>query len=268
VFDLVVPCAEWALDTSSPVLNVWRDSKRRLQVLTRRNLHCDQRFAGTRRARRTTFHETPEEMPAVRVVELQVLVAERHPWLVPIECRCARAVRCPPVKNTVLSLETLVPAAFPRFVPTDDDNSGATPPGFIAHLDAVYALALALTSQRDRAEELTERVYRDVTREVWSTLGGHSLRNRLLARCLTIFDEQSRQTSPSAANPRADVTDMHALLATLPRDERAAVSLVDQLGLSYADGAVVFGSTVSEFRTILHRGRNILMTAIRSATAL
>lgn len=161
-----------------------------------------------------------------------------------------------------------MPAAFPRFAPTDDDNSAATPTGFIAHLDAVYAFALALTSQRDRAEELTDHVYRDVTRELWSTLGGHSLRNRLLARCLAIFDAQFRQTPRPAAHQRADVTRIRELLGALPRDQRAAVALVDQLGLSYADGAIVFGSTVSEFRTSLHRGRTALMSAIRTATAL
>ena len=161
-----------------------------------------------------------------------------------------------------------MPAAFPRFAPTDDDNSGATPAGFIAHLDAVYAFAFALTSQRDLAEELTDHVYRDVTRELWSTLGGHSLRNRLLARCLAIFDERFRQASRPVADRHGDAAGIQTLLRALPRDERAAVALVDQLGLSYADGAIVFGSTVSEFRASLHRGRTALMNAIRTATAL
>jgi DNA-directed RNA polymerase specialized sigma24 family protein len=155
-----------------------------------------------------------------------------------------------------------VSSALPRLAPAVGENPSSTLAGLMSHLDAVYAFAFALTSERERAEELTEHVYRDVTRDLWSTLGGHGLRDRLLARCLSIFTDRFAEASRPAA------TGIAALLATLPRDERAAVALVDQLGLTYAAGAAVLGTPVNEFRTILHRGRAVLTAASRTATAL
>jgi DNA-directed RNA polymerase specialized sigma24 family protein len=166
----------------------------------------------------------------------------------------------------VLFLESLVSAALPRLAVTVDDDSTSPLSGLMTHLDAVYAFALALTSRRDLAEDLTETVYRDVTRDLWSTLGGHGLRERLLARCLSIFGEQFGESV--RADGQGDGPDIPTLLAGLPRDERAAVALVDRLGLTYAAGAAVMGSPVNEFRAILHRGRAVLIAASRTATAL
>ena len=168
--------------------------------------------------------------------------------------------------NTVLFLESLVSAALPRLAPDVDRNTGPTLTGLMTHLDAVYAFARALTSDSDRASDLTERVYRDVTRDLWSTLGGHGLRDRLLARCLSLFDEQfAEQVRPDHVPNSGDIL---TLLAGLPREQRAAVALVDRLGLTYAAGAAVLGSTVNEFQTNLHRGRAVLIAASRAATAL
>lgn len=152
-------------------------------------------------------------------------------------------------------------SALPRFVPDVDATSGSTLTGLISHLDAVYVLAHALTSEPDSASDLTERVYRDVTRELWSTLGGHGLRDRLLARCFAIFTrERASGTATSVPAPsHRHGAELLALLAALPLEERAAIVLVDRLGLTYAAGAAVLGSTLEEFRTFLHRGRDVLM---------
>lgn len=153
-------------------------------------------------------------------------------------------------------------SALPRFVPDADPAAGSTLAGLLSHLDAVYAFAHALTSAPDLASDLSERVYRGVTRDLWSTLGGHGLRDRLLARCFAIFTQELGARARSSvflpAHPRD--ADLVALLAALPLEERAAVALVDRLGLSYSAGAAVLGSTPEEFRAFLHRGRNVLMT--------
>jgi hypothetical protein len=168
----------------------------------------------------------------------------------------------PPQSNThAFNLESLVPAALPRPVSAADHESGSTLTGLMTHLDAVYAFAHSLTSDTDGASALVERVYRGVTRDLWSTLGGHSLRDRLLARCLAVFNQDSRsrtQPSPTGDVDRANVL---ALLADLPLDERAAVALVDRLGLPYASAAAVVGAPVDEFRATLHRARRTLIAA-------
>ena len=154
-------------------------------------------------------------------------------------------------------------AALPRFASLADQRTASTLTGLMSHLDAVYAFAHALTGDLELAADLTERVYRGVSRDLWSTLGGHTLRDRLLARCLTIFNQElparvSARTSRSA-------TGVHALLAGLPVEQRAAISLVDLLGLSYAAGAAVLGTPVEAFRESLHRGRDVLVAQDRAS---
>ena len=102
---------------------------------------------------------------------------------------------------------------------------------------------------------------RKLTRDLWSTLGGHSLRDRLLARCLAIYhrDFASDGRAPEPAQ-RSPGTDVLAVLARLPLEERAAVALVDRVGLSCATGAAVMAVTVVEFRAFLHSARDVLMT--------
>jgi DNA-directed RNA polymerase specialized sigma24 family protein len=53
-------------------------------------------------------------------------------------------------------------------------------------------------------------------------------------------------------------------LLGLPWQERAAIALVDQLGLSYADGALVLGTDVGVFRACLHHGRSTVFAAHRA----
>ena len=156
-------------------------------------------------------------------------------------------------------------AALPRFAALADQRNASTLTGLMSHLDAVYAFAHALTGDVELASELTERVYRDVTRDLWSTLGGHTLRDRLLARCLTIFHQEHR-ARVSVTTARS-ATGVQALLAGLPVEQRAAISLVDHLGLSYAAGAVVLGTPVEAFRELLHRGRDVLIARSRASEA-
>jgi DNA-directed RNA polymerase specialized sigma24 family protein len=140
--------------------------------------------------------------------------------------------------------------------------------GIGIHLDAVYGFALTLTGDAHSAEELTEGVFECAHDDLWTTLGGHGLRDRLLARCVTAFRATfpTRRVGQSMTTYRISSRDgaLSALLLGLPWDERAAIALVDQLGLTYAAGAAVLGTEVAEFRALLHQGRSVLFAAYRT----
>lgn len=158
--------------------------------------------------------------------------------------------------------------ALPR--PPADDEHGAPSAltGLLAHLDDVYGFALTLTGNPERAADLTEHVFQSIRDELWSTLGGHRLRDRLLARCVAAFIEGVSSREPwkpdAAPRPAAEPTRLTAAIRGLPWRERAAIALVGQFGLTYAAGAAVLGVEVAEFRTILHGGRDVLSAAYRA----
>jgi DNA-directed RNA polymerase specialized sigma24 family protein len=153
------------------------------------------------------------------------------------------------------------------FHPSADDDQAA-PAALLSHLDGVYGFALTLTGDAEVAAELTEDVFVNARDDLWSTLGGHSLRDRLLARCVSAFIALLASGSVRASRtlrrtgPRP--TRLGALLLELPWDERAAVALVDQLRLTYQSAAAVLDIDVAEFRVLLHSGRATLFAAFRA----
>ena len=154
------------------------------------------------------------------------------------------------------------------YSPADDDQGTSSDVmGLVAHLDTVYGFALTLTGDPEAAAELTEDVYAGARDELWATLGGHGLRDRLLARCVSSFVERGPTHGPETATPglvdRRQSTRLRTLLHQLPWNERAAIALVDQLRSSYEAGAAVLGVDVAEFRALLHRGRSVLYAAYR-----
>ena len=160
---------------------------------------------------------------------------------------------------------------FARPHPFADDEQGAPSAlaGLLAHLDTVYGFALTLTGDPGSAAELTEDVYASARAGLWETLGGHGLRDRLLARCVSTFAETicSHGTEALVVPTRHEQrpAELSALLRNLPWMERAAIALVDQLNLKYAAGASVLGVNVAAFRALLHRGRAVLFAAYRAA---
>jgi len=152
----------------------------------------------------------------------------------------------------------------------DEQEASTTLAGQLAHLDTIYGFALTLTGDADAAADLTEHVFASARDDVWGTLAGHGLRDRLLARCVAVFCETF--SSPGSSAPvrtrveQPPATTLGAVLRELPWNERAAIALVDQLHLSYAAGAAVLGLDVPEFRTLLHHGRAVLLVAYRVAT--
>ena len=67
-----------------------------------------------------------------------------------------------------------------RFWSPERGSVGCCEPGLLTHLDAVYGFALALTGDAELAADLTEDVFASTHDELWTTLGGHGLRDRLL----------------------------------------------------------------------------------------
>ena len=158
--------------------------------------------------------------------------------------------------------------AQPRPQAHEEPRGPTTLPGILTHLDAVYGLALALTGDTDRAADLTEDVFASVRDDLWTTLGGHSLRERLLARCVATFKQtgSARSGGFSAVSqlPGDTASALRTALTGLPWNERTAIVLVDQLGLTSAAGAAVLGTDVPEFRALLHRARSVAFAAYRA----
>ena len=163
--------------------------------------------------------------------------------------------------NTVYLARTHPPA----------DGEQAEPgllPGLLTHLDAVYGFALTLTGDAELAADLTEDVFASTRDELWATLGEHRLRDRLLARCVSAFRETlpaHGRPAPRTARVGAVPSDLVGSMQQLPWSERAALTLVDRLGLRYAAGAAVLGVDVAEFRALLHHARSVLFAAFRAA---
>jgi len=160
-----------------------------------------------------------------------------------------------------------VSVALP-YSPADDEQGAETPSALITHLDAVYGFALTLTGDPEAAAELTEDVFASARDGLWGTLGGHGVRDRLLARCVSSFVERGSPQGSEAPSPGAPAqrrpAGLDTLLRELPWDERAAIALVDQLQSSYAGAAAVLGVDVAELRALLHRGRSVLFAAYRA----
>ena len=159
-------------------------------------------------------------------------------------------------------------SALSRPTARDATATSSSLPGILAHLDAVYGFSLTLTGDPDRAGALTERAFGSVRDDLWSTLGGRGLRERLLARCVQAYLEAVAANDGGwVATPepcRGDADRLSTLIGGLPWDERAAIALVDQLGLTRTDAAAVLGTSVDEFRALLHRGRSALFVAYRA----
>jgi len=161
-----------------------------------------------------------------------------------------------------------VSVALP-YSPADDEQGAGAPSeliGLLTHLDTVYGFALTLTGDPEAAAELTEDVYASARDGLWETLGGHGLRDRLLARCVSSFVERGSPQGAEApsAGAAAHRPTLNTLLRELPWDERAAIALVDQLQSSYVAAAAVLGVDVAELRELLHRGRSVLFAAFRA----
>jgi DNA-directed RNA polymerase specialized sigma24 family protein len=162
-----------------------------------------------------------------------------------------------------------VSVTLPQLSADDKQGQPSEISALLAQLGTVYAFALTLTGDQGLASAVTERVFTAARDDVWSTLGGHSLRHRLLALCVSAFAETVAAQAPEAPTAQPGTaqrpsTRLAAVLRELPWKERAAIAFVDQLDLSYMDAAVVLGVDIAQFRALLHGGRSALFAAYRT----
>jgi DNA-directed RNA polymerase specialized sigma24 family protein len=215
--------------------------------------------------RPSTFHETCSRYDAI--VRRPNKSTAANDMRAPRRFRAARTPRAF-LRRTLLSETAHVHRALP-YSPADEEQGTPQPlTGLLTHLDTVYGFALTLTGESEAAAELTEDVFASVRDDLWATLGGHGLRERLLARCVSLFRERDSAHAPwarsAARSGQQPPARLGALLRQLPWDERAAIALVDQLHSSYAASAAVLGVDVDELRAVLHRGRSVLVAAYRA----
>jgi hypothetical protein len=146
-----------------------------------------------------------------------------------------------------------------------EPHDGATPE-LNAYIEAVYQFAETLTGDAARAATLTERVFAGAKADLEAPLGADEVRDRLLARCALLFSAAGSLSQHTSPAPSAH--SLHSSLARLPWDQRAAVALVDQLGLPYAAAATVLGACLADFRALLRGGRSALFAAYSSGASM
>jgi RNA polymerase sigma-70 factor (ECF subfamily) len=154
------------------------------------------------------------------------------------------------------------------------------------HGPAIYRLAYRMTGNEADAEDLTQDallealrafgkfqpgthfdrwIYRIMTRTFIDSV---RWRRRHPAISLDLPDARppvESGDSPDDAVIRSEAgQQVHRALATIPKEFRQAIVLVDLEGLSYEDAARVMDCAVGTVRSRLHRGRSLLRSRLRA----
>jgi RNA polymerase sigma-70 factor (ECF subfamily) len=145
--------------------------------------------------------------------------------------------------------------------------------------DRVFALSLAMTGNRHDAEEVAQdtflRAYRalvtyppdrvrDLKQKAWlHRIAVNVVRNRVRGVKPRLVElngsESDHAPGPEAqAMRRADIDDLAARVADLPRRYREAVVLRHVQELSYAEAAETLGQPVGTVKANVHRGLKLL----------
>ena len=132
------------------------------------------------------------------------------------------------------------------------------------HARSVFALLMARVRDRSLAEDLMQETFIKATRSLTGFRGGNP-RSWLFTIARSVMIDHSRKRSPEPAepvdepappDPDAEERDLiGAVLARLPARQQAALLLVDQGGLSYAEMSEEVGVSLEAARTLLHRAR-------------
>jgi RNA polymerase sigma-70 factor (ECF subfamily) len=136
-------------------------------------------------------------------------------------------------------------------------------------VDRLFRAAWALTGDRHEAEDLVQDTYARVLARPRSLRGDDELAYLLRALDNTHRSRFRRlrrrpaevplETAPPAGAPGPEeayaVTELFAVIAALPEDQRAAVIAVDVTGLSYAEAAAALDVKEATLTTRLHRAR-------------
>lgn len=137
------------------------------------------------------------------------------------------------------------------------------------HSRAVFALLMARVRDRSLAEDLMQETFIKATRSLTGFRGGNA-RSWLftIARSVMVDNARRRSVVPAEpvdepAPPEPDLEErdlIGTVLARMPDRQQAALLLVDQGGLSYAEMAREVGVSVGAARTLLHRARTNFRT--------
>jgi RNA polymerase sigma-70 factor (ECF subfamily) len=136
-------------------------------------------------------------------------------------------------------------------------------------VDRLYRAAWALTGDRHEAEDLVQDTYARVLARPRMLRGGDDLAYLLRALDNTHrsrFRRRSRrpvevplETAPPSRAPGPEeayaVTELFAVIAGLPADQRDAVIAVDVVGFSYGEAAATLDVKEATLTTRLHRAR-------------
>jgi len=158
----------------------------------------------------------------------------------------------------------------------------------LPHLDAAFNYARWLTRNEADAEDVVQDAYVRALR-FYASLRGDNARAWLLtivrhtwygrfrprdgAHQTTIFDEMNNERTAEGLDPEAlllqrqTVDEVRAALEELPVDFREVIVLRELEGLSYKEIAGVAGIPIGTVMSRLARGRERLLTILKSATS-
>ena len=166
-----------------------------------------------------------------------------------------------------------VPAGSPSIV---DDLAAAV----AAHQDALYARALRLCGNADRARDLVQDAIERALRRRESFVAGTNLRAWLMTILSNRFVDQVRRervvrevaiedrevaAEPPPAEARVTDEQLRAAVAALPADLREVVTLHALEGLGYRAIALRLRLPMGTVGTRLARARGQLLVALRAA---
>ncbi len=183
------------------------------------------------------------------------------------------------------SIGVLAIAAQDAFPPADDLVKQAQSGDFSAyerlyqrHVARIHSLCLRMTTDRDRAEDLTQQAFI----RAWEGLssfrgdGGFAAWLKRVAINVVLADRRSRSRRPEQAigdletleHPSVQLRpgsglDLEQAIARLPERARAVFVLHDVEGYRHSDIAALLGIAAGTSKTQLHRARKLLREALR-----
>lgn len=143
----------------------------------------------------------------------------------------------------------------------------------------MYRLALRLVRDRPTAEDVTQEAFIHAFRSLGRFRGTSKFSTwlfRITRNCAVDAirrRERERRRDRAAAPQPEPVRDPSLRTAIdqavegLPSDLREAFVLIEVLGLSYREAAVVLGVLAGTLKSRMHRARRLLVTALEEADA-
>jgi RNA polymerase sigma factor (sigma-70 family) len=132
------------------------------------------------------------------------------------------------------------------------------------HQRAVYGYLVALSRDRTWAEDLLQDTFIKASRSLAGYRGGDP-RSWLFTVARSVFIDAVRRRSavpvdriPDEGHTDPDVAERMLIdetLWSLPERQRAALLLIDDVGLSYREAAAALDTTLGALKVLVHRAR-------------